>query len=238
MNPLFQLPTSSGRGASALRGLRAFALAAPLALSTQVAAQDTDASNEVEAVTSRVQAAYDGLRDFTASFSQTYTNQALDESTTSSGIVHFLRPGRMRWDYLEPTLRLFISDGEHLWIYEPEQAQYYTQSLSDSDLPTALRFMMGEGTLAEDFEISFDPRSTPEAPTLVLVPIRSEGQYTRLRIVVDPETWFVIETTIFDPAGNTNRLAFRDGRFNVGYEPGDFVFEPPDGAERVDTPAP
>lgn len=230
-------PTTMNRTLSALFFGATLAVAALPAATAQDVTAPSEA-HDLDTIVARMQAAYDGLEDFTAQFTQEYTNQTLDETTRSSGVVHFMRPGRMRWDYLEPSLRLFVSDGASLWIYEPAQAQYWTQPLGESDLPTALRFLMGEGNLADDFEITLDRRSTPERPTLNLTPRRSEGQYTRLRLVLDPTTWFVAETTIYDPAGNTNRLRFVEPSFNVGYLPGDFAFEPPAGVTRIDTPTP
>lgn len=191
---------------------------------------------DVATVIANMQQAYEGIRDFRADFTQEYTNQSLGDTDTSSGVVHFMRPGRMRWDYVQPTLRLFISDGSDLWIYEPTEAQYYTQSLADSDLPTALRFLMGDGDLARDFDVTLDASSTADRVVLILVPKESEGQYTRLRFVVDATTWFVTETTIYDPVGNTNRLRFQDRAFNVGYEAEDFTFSPPAGTTRIATP--
>jgi outer membrane lipoprotein carrier protein len=195
-----------------------------------------DTSLALEQVVANVQRAYEATEDFTASFTQAYTNVALGDTDRSAGTVHFLRPGRMRWDYTEPRQRFFISDGEQLWIYEPEQAQYYTQPLDDSDLPTALRFLFGEGDLARDFEVSFADEVVPGAIVLDLVPRAGEAHYRSLRFEVNPTTWEVDVATIVDPVGNTNTFRFEGRETNVGYLPGDFHFEPPRGARRIESP--
>jgi outer membrane lipoprotein carrier protein len=186
-------------------------------------------------IVERVQAVYDEVSDFRASFRQEYANAALGETDTSSGIMHFLKPGHMRWDYSAPVARYFIIDGASLWIYEPTEAQYYTQPLDDSDLPTALRFLMGRGDFAEDFDITTVENSLSRI-VLELVPRSDEGEYRKLRFVVNPETFRIDETTIYDPVGNTNRFVFTDREENVGYVPGDFSFTPPVGASRIDSP--
>jgi len=196
---------------------------------------DGGAEITLDEIVARVQASYDRVDDFVADFTQEYTNVALGDTDTSTGRVHFLKPGMMRWDYVSPMFRIFVSDGSALWIYEPEEGLYYTQPLADSDLPSALRFLMGDGRIEEDFEIS---RVDDRAGRLVLelVPVEDEGQYTKLRFVVDPETWSVTETTIYDPLGNTNRIRFSNREENVGYEAADFRFVPPEGATRVADP--
>lgn len=191
----------------------------------------------VDGVVDRMQSYYDGLEDFVADFEQVYTSAALGESSTSTGRVHVKLPGMMRWDYATPTQRFFISDGQNLWIYEPDPGQYYTQSLADSDLPTALSFLMGNGDLRTAFAIELLDAGD-ETATLELTPLESEGQYERLRFVVSLEDGAVMETTIFDPVGNTNHFTFSDRSENVGYEASDFAFSPPDGAVEIQSPNP
>lgn len=196
----------------------------------------TPATFDLDTVVANVQSAYLAADDFTAQFTQDYTNNALGDTDRSTGVVHFLRPGRMRWDYVSPAERFFISDGDNLWIYEPAEAQYYTAPLEDSDLPTALRFLMGEGDLARDFTISAGSGGPAGSFVLDLVPRQDEGHYRSLRFVVNTTTWEVDQATIVDPIGNTNHFTFRERQTNVGYLPGDFHFEPPRGATRIENP--
>jgi outer membrane lipoprotein carrier protein len=222
--------------------LAALTLAAALGShAPEVAAQpsptDPAAAADVTAIVDRIQEVYDAVGDFRARFTQEYTNAALGETDTSSGVVHFLKPGMMRWDYSAPVARLFIIDGTSLWIYEPTEGQYYTQPLDDSELPTALRFLMGRGEFAEDFDITL-VEQTDARVVLDLVPRADEGEYRKLRFVVNATTWRIDETVIYDPIGNTNRFVFSEREENVGYVAGDFAFEPPAGATRLETPSP
>lgn len=199
------------------------------------ATDEPAAELDADGVTELIQAYYEGIDDFVADFEQNYTSAALGETSTSTGRVHVKLPGMMRWDYVTPTQRFFISDGSDLWIYEPDPGQYYTQSLADSELPTALSFLMGEGDLARDFEIELVEVGDDTA-TLELTPRESEGQYQRLRFVVSTDDGAVRETTIYDPVGNTNHFVFTDREENVGYEDTDFAFAPPQGAVQIQSP--
>ncbi len=213
-------------------------LAGPLVAvigATAYAQQEPD----VATIVANMQAAYDSVNDFGADFRQEFTNQTLGDTTVSTGEMFFCKPGLMRWDYLNP-LRVFVIDGSALWIYEPggddgAEGQYYTQDLDDSDLPTALRFLMGQGDFEEAFEISLI-NSTPDSYTLDLVPRQDEGEYRKLRFVIDAATWRVNETIIYDPVGNTNHFSFTNREENLGLSAADFVFVPPAGARRIEEP--
>jgi len=90
---------------------------------------------------------YDRTQEFKADFRQTLTNPVYGRKQVFDGIVRFKKPGKMRWDYQTPEKKLFVSDGKVLWVYEPEDAQAYKQSLTDSALPTAVAFLFGQGKL-------------------------------------------------------------------------------------------
>ena len=218
--------------------------ASPVAAATSPAAATTtaastnagDAALTADEIVRRVQAYYDGIRDFSADFSQEYRSASLGTTRSSSGHVFFKKPGKMRWDYQGEDERYLISDGTQLWVYEPGFAQYYNQPLADSQLPSALRFLMGEGQLADDFNVRVRSQNR-ETIELELVPKVRNSQFSRLRFVVNATTFQVQETTIQDALGNTNRLVFSSVRQNVGLPDSGFSFSPPAGARRVEAPA-
>lgn len=201
----------------------------------QAEAPQSAADGRVDEVVERIQQVYDNVQDFSADFTQEYTSVSLGETRTSEGHVYFKKPGMMRWDYRTPTERYLISDGSNLWVYEPEFGQYYQQSLRDSQLPSALRFLMGEGELSEDFAVTLQEEQE-DAILLELVPHQPTGQYARLQFVVSPASWQVVETTVFDSLGNTNRLVFSSVEQNSGLPDSGFNFTPPQGAVRIEAP--
>jgi len=97
------------------------------------------------AVVEKVQKRYDSASDFRAHFSQTLTNPTFKRKSTSSGEVLLKKPGRMRWNYQKPEPKMYLADGELLWLYEPEDKQAFKQDLKASQLPAALAFLTGKG---------------------------------------------------------------------------------------------
>jgi len=193
---------------------------------------------DVPAVVERVQKKYDGAADFRASFNQTLTNATFKRRSSSTGEVLLKKPGRMRWNYKTPETKTYVSDGDVLWLYEPEDKQAFKQELKGSQLPAALAFLTGKGRLSEEFDITLakdPPVGTTRDYVLALSPKQPQAQVKSLLFVVDPESFFVRETFIVDAQGNTNDILFTDVKINVRLPESTFHFTPPAGVRVVDT---
>lgn len=193
---------------------------------------------DVGAVVEKVQRRYDGATDFRARFTQTLTSAAMGRKTNSAGAVMFKKPGRMRWDYEKPERASYISDGNTLWLYEPDDQQAFKQSLSASQLPAALAFLTGKGKLANEFDITLVDKSPYAAPgeyVLSLSPKIAEPQVKGLLFVVDPKAFDVRESVITDSQGNVNDLTFADIKTNTKIPDSDFKWSPPSGVRVIDT---
>jgi outer membrane lipoprotein carrier protein len=202
---------------------------------TEAAAQRAPGNMSAEEVARRIQDFYRQTSDFQAHFRQTYTDVAAGESKRSEGRVFFKKPGMMRWDYHQPgdankRDKVLVSDGKVFWIYEFEFQQVFKQCLADSQLPTSLRFLMGQGELLEEFNVELTSRSTAQRPELKLTPKQPTGQYKELRFVLDPQTFQVTRTTIFDPYGNSNQIDFSRILVNRNLPDSGFAFTPPKGS--------
>jgi outer membrane lipoprotein carrier protein len=201
---------------------------------TSDSGSDSESSKAVE-LAKKVQAFYKKTKDFQATFKQIYTDPAAGDKKTHHGKVFFKKPGKMRWDYHKSKesnkrQKVIVSDGSTLWIYEYEFKQVFKRCLGDSDLPTALGFLMGTGNLIEDFNIEFADRSTDDAPVLQLVPKKATSKYKKLTFEVDKETHRVEKTTIYDPYGNTNEFNFKEVSINQDLPNSGFEFDPPENA--------
>ena len=187
-----------------------------------------------EEVAERVQHFYAETEDFQAAFVQEYTDIAAAETSQSRGRVYFKKPGMMRWDYYHADRderdRMLVADGDYFWVYEYEYQQVFQQCLEESQLPTALRFMMGEGDLLEEFEVELADASTADNPVLELEPREPTADYRKLEFVLDGSSFEVARSTLYDPYGNTNEIQFHDARVNQNLSADGFEFEPPEGA--------
>ena len=201
-------------------------------------AQAKPARLELPAVVARVQSRYDQAKDFQARFTQKYSRSVVGRVSVSAGQVHFKKPGRMRWDYDKPEARMFLSNGQLLWLYEPEEKQAFKQDLKTSQLPAALAFLMGKGRIADEFEVawSIDTRfGRPGDYGLSLRPKQPQSTYKSIVFVVDASDFSVRESVLVDQQGNANHFVFSELKINAKVSDEVFRWSPPAGVRVIDT---
>src|SRR5262247_4731545 len=96
-------------------------------------AQSTDSP---EAVARALQKRYEGIRDFSADFVHTYRGGVLRTETRELGTVNVKKPGMMRWIYVKPERKEFISDGKMIYSYIPEDKQVIVANVPPDDAAT------------------------------------------------------------------------------------------------------
>lgn len=80
----------------------------------------------------KVQKSYHEVKAIRAAFTQTY-DAAGGGSRVESGTVVFARGGRMRWDYVKPEKKVFLSNKKEVLLYLPEERQLSRSSVKKSD---------------------------------------------------------------------------------------------------------
>jgi outer membrane lipoprotein carrier protein len=199
---------------------------------------------ELRTALDRMQKRYDQAKDFHARFSQNYSRGVVGRATLSTGTLTFKKPGRMRWDYEKPEPRMFLSNGQVLWLYEPTEKQAFKQDLKASQLPAALAFLMGKGKITDEFEVAFakQPKDAkdklpgrPEDIRLALSPKQPQSTYKSILFVVDPKEFLVRESVLVDAQGNSNHFVFDGIEVNTKVADSLFKWTPPAGVRVVDT---
>jgi outer membrane lipoprotein carrier protein len=84
-----------------------------------------------DAYVQQFEASYRDVRSLRAEFSQSYTLSG-SPPRIEAGRVVFARGGLMRWDYLRPMEKLFVSDGKQASLYIPEEHQLTRSSMKAS----------------------------------------------------------------------------------------------------------
>ena len=182
----------------------------------------------------RLQARYQNVRDFTADFVQTYRGGVLRTETRERGTVAVKKPGRMRWIYTSPERKEFVSDGQKMYSYIPEDRQVMVSTVpADSQAPTPVLFLAGKGDLVKDFTASQADSPVPGSIGLKLTPRRNEPEYEYLIVAVDPATLQIRALTTRDRQGGESTLRFENLQENKGISDKDFAFRIPRGVDVI-----
>ena len=187
-----------------------------------------------DALAKSLQQRYQGIRDFAADFTHTYRGGVLRKQITERGTMAIKKPGMMRWVYTSPEKKTFVSDGQKIYSYIPEDRQVVVSTVPpDSDAPTPALFLAGKGNITRDFTASYADVGTPGTYSLKLVPRRPEAEYESLVLVLDPATLQIRGLTTFDRQAGESTFTFSNLKENQGLSDKEFAFRIPRGVDIV-----
>jgi len=183
----------------------------------------------------RIQARYDTIRDFEADFVQTYQGGLLRTKNTEQGTVAIKRPGRMRWVYTKPERKEFVSNGERIFSYIPQDKQVIVSPMPTGDQTTPALFLTGRGHLVRDFTAEFTdvPNAPAGAVGLKLTPKRDDPEFEWLMIAVNPATLQLQQLVALDRQGGQSSFAFTNLKENRNLSDKIFDFQIPRGVDVI-----
>jgi chaperone LolA len=193
------------------------------------------------AVAAQIQTAYEKMNDLQADFVQSVKFEDFDTPYVSKGKL-FLKKGKMRWDYHEPSRQQIVVDGERLLFYIPEHQQVVKSRIggeSDSHLP--LQLLSGTSHLDQDFQIFIEeePRSD-QSIALRLIPKEKPSQLSKVIASVAPssqvEGLVIQKVTLFEQNGNISTFSFEKMQINKGFSEDVFTIKYPKGTEVIESP--
>jgi outer membrane lipoprotein carrier protein len=187
-----------------------------------------------EDVARELQERYDKVRDFAADFTHTYEGGILKKTATERGTLQVKKPGRMRWEYTSPELKLFVSDGSKIYSYVPADKQVIVSSMpEDNSATTAVLFLVGKGNLTRDFSVSYGNGGTDDTYALRLEPRQRQRDYDWLVLVIDRRTMQIRTLVAAEREGGRSTFQFSNYRENIGLPDKIFVFKIPRGADVI-----
>ena len=191
-------------------------------------------SRSADAVVEGLQKSYDATSDFVADFTQQTEVKTVNRTLKASGKLSFKRPGKMLWRYEEPKNQFVLTDGKHLYFYQPEQNQVIKSPLKNAfrgDIP--LSFLLGLGNLKKDFNATLKA-SEESQNVLRLEPKGEAGGYGEILVGVSKAASDILWVSVRDAAGNLTTLRFSGMRKGVGVNDSLFQVKIPDGADVVE----
>ena len=185
-------------------------------------------------VAGALQRKYDSIKDFTATFTQTYEGGVLRRKATESGTVYVKKPGRMRWDYTAPEKKVFVSDGRTMFLYFPADKQVMKNPVPDQDEATsAVLFLMGKGDIIRDFNVRWAEGEADSTYRLRLDPKKRQAEYDWLEVAADRQTLQIVGLAAGDAQGGRSSFAFSNFKENMGLADKMFQFSIPRGTEVI-----
>ena len=213
-----------------LAAVPSFAAAAP-------AAAASPAPPEVAAAVRTLQTWLDGTRTFEARFRQSLVSGALGATTSESGRMYLERPGKLRWDYLDPDRKIALLVGDRTELYLEDDREL-TRGRLTAEQGLFPRLLAGRERVDQLFDASAAPGSSPErgAIRLRLTPKGAAGALSEVVLTVRRDDGAIEGAEVLDEAGNRTTYQLMGLKRNGKLPDGLFAFEPPPGTEIVESP--
>lgn len=214
--------------------MRALLTAGILAAGVTLGAATPQAQPTPAALAQTIQAHYNTVTSFTATFTHTFKGGLLPQTTVERGNVKIKKPGRMRWTYDKPNEKEFVADGVELYSYVKADRTCYVSPLPKGDgVSTAVLFLAGKGDLLRDFRATASPASSAAELRVVLTPTSPQTEFTKLTLGVDPKTFKLVTMETLDADGGVSTFTFANLRENPNLADREFLFTPPKGVDVI-----
>jgi outer membrane lipoprotein carrier protein len=164
-----------------------------------------------------------------AEFKQSLYDEKNSLLETSSGVMDLQRPGKFRWEYLQPYRQLIVADGKQIWIYDADLDQVTVKKFDAAVNTTPALLLSSKRDLAELFEVA-EVAGMPEH--FELIPKDPEAHFQRMVLVLKANQLQQLE--LEDNLGQTSKIEFSRQKNNTALEAGLFEFTPPPGADLID----
>ena len=198
-------------------------------------------AEDVHAVAQAVDEHYNHLRTLQAEFTEVYIGSGIER--TESGTLWLAKggmkkPGKMRWEYRSPRVKLFVSDGRDAWFYVPDDRQARrTDARKLDDLRSPLAFLLGKSKLEKELQgLSLAPDVAPlTAGDDVLrgVPPAMADRVSEIVMEVTPEHK-IVRILIDEVDGSVTEYRFNNQKENGPIPETRFHFSAPLGTETVE----
>ncbi|MDY0309821.1 MAG: outer membrane lipoprotein chaperone LolA [Castellaniella sp.] len=178
----------------------------------------------------QLQSFVDQVKSATGQFSQERTDAQGAAQKPQGGFFAFQRPGKFRWEVRVPYAQLIVSDGQHVYQYDPDLQQVTERRANQAVGASPAALLFGSGSLDQAFDLQSRPdhdglqwlRAVPKTPDAGFVHADigfADGLPRRLELL--------------DAFGQVSRIVFTGLKANPVIPAGQFQFAVPQDADLV-----
>src|SRR5262249_20128083 len=140
---------------------------------------------DVPRVLKGIETRYNGAQTLQVDYTYTYTFR--NRKSVEKGTLFLRKPGKMRWQYVEPEGKLFVSDGNVIWSFDPQEQRAEKEKFKETDdMRAPLAFLLGRLDFQKDFG---QYRASPQGSDafITALPRSDKMPYTEVSFVTAPD---------------------------------------------------
>ncbi|MCG8907336.1 outer membrane lipoprotein chaperone LolA [Pseudomonas sp. DP-17] len=183
-----------------------------------------------EAAAQRLSGMLTQAQTMTARFSQLTLDGSGTRLQETAGNLGLKRPGLFRWHTDAPNEQLLISNGEKIWLYDPDLEQVTIQKLDQRLTQTPALLLSGDvSKIGQSFDIT--AKDGGNVVDFTLKPKSKDTLFDSLRISF--RSGVVNDMQLIDSVGQRTNILFFDVKMNQAMDAKQFVFDVPKGVDVI-----
>lgn len=176
----------------------------------------------------KLRAFVSGTQSASGEFSQTVVSRSGRKPQKATGSMVFSRPGKFRWEYLEPYPQLLVGDGETLWMWDKDLNQVTRRKIAAALGGTPAAILAGSNDLDKNFSLS-EGGNQDGLDWVEATPRAADASFQKVRIGFAGTALKAME--LFDNLGQQTSVVFSNMKANPAVAADTFRFTPPKGAD-------
>ena len=190
-------------------------LAAPLAHAERATAVQLNDADQAELT--RIEAYLNDITTIKADFLQTAPNNYV-----AGGTFYLSRPGKLRFDYVEPNKDIIVADGSSIWYYDSKLKDASHTSISSTLADFLLRRVI---KLSDDITVTDFQRGNGMIQ-LVMTQTKDPGEGS-LTLVLNEKPLQLRQWRVVDAQQNTTEVTLQNPQYGMTLDPALFVWHTP-----------
>ena len=183
-----------------------------------------------EAAVKRLTELLNQAQTISARFSQLSLDGSGTQLQETAGELALKRPGLFRWHTDEPMEQLLVSNGEKVWLYDPDLQQVTIQSLDQRLTHTPALLLSGDvSQIRDNFEITF--KEGGSVVDFILKPKSKDTLFDSLRLSF--RSGVLNDMQLIDSIGQRTNILFMNVKMNQPLDDKQFSFDIPEGADVI-----
>ena len=175
-----------------------------------------------------------GLLNQAQTISGRFSQLTLDGSGTqlqeTSGEMALKRPGQFRWHTDAPMEQLLVSNGEKIWLYDPDLQQVTIQKMDQRLTHTPALLLSGDvSKIAESFDITL--KEGGNVVDFILKPKAADSLFDSLRLSF--RNGVINDMQLIDNVGQRTNILFLGVKMNPSIAASQFTFDVPAGVDVI-----
>jgi outer membrane lipoprotein carrier protein len=185
-----------------------------------------------DALISKVEGHYNNAKTLSVHFEESYSLLGR-KRPPESGRLTLRKGGKMRWDYVHPEGKLFVSDGKTIYLYTSGDNRVEKLPLRDTeDMRAPLAFLLGKLEMKKEFR-DFQVHEQPGGILLSASAKNDRLPYKSVDMLIAGDG-SIRQLQVEGRDQSVLTYVFRDEKLNIPLNDSIFHFTIPPGAEVVD----